>query len=526
MKQYNADSITVLEGLDPVRKRPGMYIGSTSVKGLNHLIFEIVDNSVDEHLSGYCDKIIVSLNKDGSATIEDNGRGIPVDIHAKGYPAERIIFTTLHAGGKFDNSNYKTSGGLHGVGSSVVNALSSKMIVTIKKDGFVHYDEYAFGKPAFPLKKNEPLPTKGKTKETGTTVTFYPDETIFDTTKFKASSIEQRLHETAFLNPNLTIVFRNDRDDLPEKVFHEEDGLKGFVLSLTKDKEKSTPVAFINGEKDGIIFECAFQYVNEFGDNLIGFCNNINTVEGGTHIDGFKAGFARILNQYARDIGSLKEKDPNFTGNDTRNGMVCVLSIKHPAPRFEGQTKTKLDNTDAKNIIQSILNTELQVFFDRNVDVLKTIIASAEKSAKLRREEEKIKTNIADKKFSFEGNGKLSRQESNDASKCEIFIVEGKSAGGSAKTARNRKYQAILPIRGKIQNVEKQTLSKVLDNAEIKSMINAFGCGFSSGLGNDFDISKLNYDKIIIMSDADKRKFSNNILSMSPVSEMVRWKSR
>jgi DNA gyrase subunit B len=425
VKQYNAKDITVLEGLDPVRKRPGMYIGSTAVKGLNHLVFEIVDNSVDEHLSGYCDKIIITLNKDGSATIEDNGRGIPVDLHAKGYPAERIIFTTLHAGGKFDNSNYKTSGGLHGVGSSVVNALSSKMIVTIKRDGFIHYDEYAYGKPTIPLKKNELLPTKGKTKETGTTVTFYPDETIFDTVKFKASSIEQRLHETAFLNPNLTIIFRNERDDMPEKIFHEKEGLKGFVTSLTKDKDTCTPVAYISGEKDGITFECAFQYINEFGDNLIGFCNNINTVEGGTHIDGFKAGFARILNQYARDIGSLKEKDPNFTGNDTRNGMVCVLSIKHPAPRFEGQTKTKLDNTDARNIIQSILNTELQVFFDRNVDVLKSIIASAEKSAKLRREEEKIKTNIADKKFSFEGNGKLSRQESNDASKCEIFIVEG-----------------------------------------------------------------------------------------------------
>lgn len=503
MKAYNADSITVLEGLDPVRKRPGMYIGSTSTKGLNHLIFEIVDNSVDEHLSGHCDTIIVTLNKDGSATIEDNGRGIPVDIHAKGYPAERIIFTTLHAGGKFDNSNYKTSGGLHGVGSSVVNALSSKMIVTIKKDGYIYYDEYAFGKPTIPLKKNELLPNKGKTKETGTTVTFFPDESIFDTIKFKANSIEQRLHETAYLNPNLTLIFRNDRDNEPEKIFHETEGLKGFINSLNANKETITPIAYVSGEKDNVVFECSFQYTNDFGDTIVGFCNNINTIEGGTHIDGFKTAFARILNQYARDLGTLKEKDANFTGNDTRNGMVCVISIKHPSPRFEGQTKTKLDNTDAKSIIQSILNTELQVYFDRNVEILKSIISNAEKSAKLRREEEKIKTNISDKKFSFEGNGKLAKQESNDSSKCEIFIVEGKSAGGSAKTARNRKYQAILPIRGKILNVEKQTLDKILDNAEIKALINAFGCGFSSGLGNDFDIKKLNYDKIIILSDAD-----------------------
>lgn len=425
MKQYNADSITVLEGLAPVRKRPGMYIGSTSTKGLNHLIFEIVDNSVDEHLSGYCDKITVSLNKDGSATIEDNGRGIPVDLHEKGYPAERIIFTTLHAGGKFDNSNYKTSGGLHGVGSSVVNALSSKMIVNVKRDGFIHHDEYEFGVPKIKLKKNELLPTIGKTKETGTIVTFYPDDTIFDTIKFKAQSIEQRLHETAYLNPNLTIIFKNERDGEEEKVFHETEGLIGFIKSITSQKEKLTPPCFIKGERDGIIFESAFCFVNDFGDNLVGFCNNINTVEGGTHLDGFKNGFAKIVNQYARVLGNLKEKDNNFIGNDTRNGMYCIISIKHPSPRFEGQTKTKLDNTDARNAIQSILNTELQVFFDKNLDIIKTIVACAEKAAKIRKAEEKIKTDLGDKKFSFEGNGKLSRQESNDASKCEIFIVEG-----------------------------------------------------------------------------------------------------
>ena len=499
---YTAKNIAVLEGLEPVRQRPGMYIGSVSTKGLNHLIYEIVDNSVDEHLAGYCDLIKVTLEEDGSATIEDNGRGIPVDMHSKGLPAERIIFTTLHAGGKFDNSSYKAAGGLHGVGSSVVNALSTYLDITIKKDGVISHDRYEYGVPVVKL-ENKLLPIIGKTKETGTKINFLPDPSIFETVRFKSSSIAQRLHETAYLNPNLTIIFENKRDKKEPEIFHEENGIRGFIEDLTNQKDSLTDTIYLTGEKDNIIVEVAFKFTNDYGDNILGFCNNIFTEEGGTHINGFKAGFAKVINQYARELGNLKEKDANFTGNDTRNGMTCVVSIKHPAPRFEGQTKTKLDNADANNVITSIVNSESQLFFDRNIETLKKVIECAEKAAKIRKAEEKLKTDISDKKFAFEGNGKLARQESNDPSVCEIFIVEGDSAGGSAKTARNRIYQAILPIRGKILNVEKQSIDKVLANEEIKSMINAFGCGFSVGYGNDFDISKLKYHKIVIMSDAD-----------------------
>ncbi len=351
---YNASNISVLEGLDPVRKRPGMYVGSTSVKGLNHLIYEIMDNSVDEHLAGYCSHIIVSLNKDGSAMIEDDGRGIPVDIHEKGYPAERIIMTTLHAGGKFDNSNYKTSGGLHGVGSSVVNALSTKMIVEVMRDGAVHRDEYSRGAPTLKLKKGELLPIVGKSKKTGTKITFYPDDTIFDTVKFKAESVRERIRETAYLNPNLTITFINERDGAEPEVFYEPNGIAGFVDSLQAqetDSKKLTETISINGEKDGIAVSVAFCFAQRFGDNVVSFCNNINTMEGGTHVNGFKSGFAKVINQYARELGNLKDKDASFTGNDTRNGMIAVISISHPAPRFEGQTKTKLDNTDVQNVV-------------------------------------------------------------------------------------------------------------------------------------------------------------------------------
>lgn len=503
---YNASNISVLEGLDPVRKRPGMYVGSTSVKGLNHLVYEILDNSVDEHLAGYCNNITVTLNKDGFAMVEDDGRGIPVDLHEKGYPAERIIMTTLHAGGKFDNTNYKTAGGLHGVGSSVVNALSNRMTVDVSRDGQIWHDEYAKGVPTLKLKKGELLPTAGKAKKTGTKITFWPDDTIFDTVKFKAESIRERLRETAFLNPDLTITFFNLRDDKEPEVFHEPNGIAGFVDSLVAEDQEAkrlTETVTVSGEKDGIKITAAFCYTQTYGDNVVSFCNNINTMEGGTHVNGFKSGFAKVINQYARELGNLKGKDASFTGNDTRNGMTAVISVSHPSPRFEGQTKTKLDNTDVQSAMVSILNSELQHYFDRSLDCLKTIISRAEMAAKVRKEEEKIRTNLADKKFAFEGNGKLARQESNDPSKCEIFIVEGKSAGGTAKTGRDRKYQAILPIRGKILNVEKQSVDKVLANDEIKSIVNALGCGFSQGYGNDFDISKLRYNKIIIAADAD-----------------------
>jgi len=501
---YDAGSISVLEGLEAVRKRPGMYIGSVSRKGLNHLIYEIVDNAVDEHLAGYCSIIEVYLEKDGSCTVNDNGRGIPVGMHEKGMSAARLVFTTLHAGGKFDDSVYKTSGGLHGVGSSVVNALSTYMDVQISREGAVHHDRYERGVPVLEL-ENGLLPVIGKTRKTGTKINFLPDPEIFEKTRFKEDEVISRLHETAYLNPELTIIFEDRRGtEVNHLEFHEPDGIIGFVKDINKKSETLHEVIYFKGESEGITVEGAFQYINEFHENVLGFCNNIYNAEGGTHLTGFKTAFTTIMNSYAREIGVLKEKDANFTGADIRNGMTAVISIKHPAPRFEGQTKTKLDNQDAAKATAKVASDELPRFFDRNLETLKNILSCAEKAAKIRKSEERAKTNLLTKqKYSFDSNGKLANCESRDASKCEIFIVEGDSAGGSAKTARDRNYQAILPIRGKILNVEKASIDKVLANAEIKTMINAFGCGFSEGYGNDFDITKLRYDKIIIMADAD-----------------------
>lgn len=501
---YDASSITVLEGLEAVRKRPGMYIGSVSRKGLNHLIYEIVDNAVDEHLAGYCSNIFVTLEKDGSATIKDNGRGIPVGMHEKGISAERLVFTTLHAGGKFDNSAYKTSGGLHGVGSSVVNALSTYLDIKVSREGYVYHDHYERGIPTIELEDGL-LPTLGKTRETGTEVNFLPDPEIFEKTKFSATEVKSRLHETAYLNPNLTIHFSDKRgEEVEEITYHEPDGIVGFIKDMNKKCEVIHEPVYFKGESDGITVEVAFQYINEFRENVLGFCNNIYNAEGGTHLTGFKTTFTSVMNSYARELGILKEKDANFTGADIRNGMTAVVSIKHPAPRFEGQTKTKLDNQDASKATGKVTGEELVLYMDRNLETLKNILACAEKSAKIRKTEEKAKTNLLTKqKYSFDSNGKLANCEKRDPSICEIFIVEGDSAGGSAKTARDRSFQAILPIRGKILNVEKASIDKVLANAEIKTMINAFGCGFSEGYGNDFDIKKLRYDKIIIMADAD-----------------------
>ena len=501
---YDESSISVLEGLEAVRKRPGMYIGSVSRKGLNHLIYEIVDNSVDEHLAGECDTIWVTLEKDGSCTVEDNGRGIPVGMHAKGVSAARVVFSTLHAGGKFDNAAYKTSGGLHGVGSSIVNALSTYLDVEISREGFIHHDRYERGNPTVKL-ENGLLPTLGKTKKTGTKINFLPDPEIFEKTRFKEDEVKSRMHETAYLNPNLTIIYEDRRGTEVEHIeYHEPDGIIGFVKDINKNLEVLHDVIYFKGECEGITVEAAVQYTNEFHENILGFCNNIYNAEGGTHITGFKTVFTTIINSYARELGILKEKDMNFTGADVRNGMTAVISIKHPDPRFEGQTKTKLDNQDASKATAKVVGDEIQLFFDKNLETLKAVISCAEKAAKIRKTEERAKTNLLTKqKFSFDSNGKLANCESRDAAKCEIFIVEGDSAGGSAKMARNRMYQAIMPIRGKILNVEKASIDKVLANAEIKTMINAFGCGFSEGYGNDFDITKLRYDKIIIMADAD-----------------------
>lgn len=502
--QYNADSITVLEGLEAVRKRPGMYIGGVGTKGLNHLIYEIVDNAVDEHLAGFCSTIWVTLEADGSCTIKDSGRGIPVEMHKKGVSAERVVLSTLHAGGKFDNEAYKTSGGLHGVGSSVVNALSAHMDVKIYKNGFIHHDAYERGIPTVEL-ENGLLPVLGKTRQTGTEINFLPDDEIFEKTRFKADWLKSRLHETAYLNPGLTIYYKNARANEKEEItYHEPEGIIAYVKELNRGKTVIHEPVYFKKEIDKIEVEVAFQFVDAFEENILGFCNNIFTQEGGTHLVGFKTRFTQLINSYARELGILKEKDPNFTGADTRNGMTAIVAVKHPDPIFEGQTKTKLASADATKAVFTISGDLLQHYFDRNLETLKAIIGCAEKSAKIRKAEEKAKTNMLTKsKFSFDSNGKLANCESRDAELCEIFIVEGDSAGGSAKTARNRKYQAILPIRGKILNVEKASMDKVLANAEIKTMINTFGCGFSEGYGNDFDITKLKYNKIILMTDAD-----------------------
>ena len=502
--QYNADSITVLEGLEAVRKRPGMYIGGVGTKGLNHLIYEIVDNSVDEHLAGFCDEIWVTLEADGSCTVRDSGRGIPVEMHKKGVSAERVVLATLHAGGKFDNEAYKTSGGLHGVGASVVNALSERMDVKICRGGYIYHDAYRRGVPVVEL-ENGLLPVVGKTKETGTQINFLPDGEIFEKTKFKAEWLKSRLHETAYLNPRLQIHYANRRPGEEEEMdYHEPDGIVAYVRELNAGKEAVHEPIYYKGVSERIEVEAAIQFVDTFEENTLGFCNNIFTQEGGTHLMGFKTRFTQLINSYARELGILKEKDANFTGADTRNGMTAIIAVKHPDPIFEGQTKTKLASADATKAVFSVTGDELTRYFDRNLEVLKGIIGCAEKSAKIRKAEEKARTNMLSKsRFSFDSNGKLANCESRDPSMCEIFIVEGDSAGGSAKTARNRKYQAILPIRGKILNVEKASMDKVLANAEIKTMINAFGCGFSEGYGNDFDISKLRYNKIILMTDAD-----------------------
>ena len=499
---YSAEQISILEGLEAVRKRPGMYIGSTGIRGLNHLIYEIVDNAVDEHLEGFCSEINVTLESDGSVTVEDNGRGVPIEIHPTAkIPAVEVVFTMLHAGGKFENSGYKISGGLHGVGAAVVNALSKWLVVTVKRDGIVYQQKFERGVTKTPLTQIG----KCLKKETGTTVSFLPDDEIFEKTIFKEDAVKSRLHETAYLNPELTIIFSDKRSGKNETItFHEPKGIESYVADINKNKEAVSSIIHFKDTYEGIEVEVAFQYVNVFEENIFGFCNNIYTQEGGTHITGFKQKFTTIINQYARELGILKEKDTNFTGLDVRNGMTAVVAIKHPAPRFEGQTKTKLDNPDAGVAVSNIVGDEVTLYFDKHQEELKSVIDCAVASAKIRKAEEKAKNNVLKKtKYSFDSNGKLANCESKNPEECEVFIVEGDSAGGSAKTARNRATQAILPIRGKILNVEKASIDKVLANAEIQSMILTFGCGFSEGYGNDFDISKLRYNKIILMTDAD-----------------------
>ena len=502
MEQYNGSQIVVLEGLEAVRKRPGMYIGSTGSRGLHHLIWEILDNGIDEHLGGYCDRIEIELQKDGGISITDNGRGVPVDIHpTKHIPTARVVYTILHAGGKFGGGAYKVSGGLHGVGASVVNALSSKMVVEIKKDGKVYRDEYRDGGHIITPLENGLLPVVGSCRksDTGTKVLFYPDPTIFETVEFKTDIIRKKLKEVAYLNKGLTIVFK-DRIAGEELTYYEEFGIKSFVTYLTRETNKLHPEPiYIEGKSGDIEVEVAFQYTDSYQEQINSYCNRINVVDGGTLVTGFKTALTRVMNQYARELGILKEKDENFDGKDIRNGLFAIISIKHPDPQFEGQTKTKLGNTDAKVAVEDVFTGEVTRYFDKNVEELKAVLENSMKSYNARKAGDKARNAVLKQLQDVDFKSKLAACSSRKPEECELYIVEGDSAGGTVKTARNRKTQAVLPLRGKILNVEKATLDKILVNNEIKSMIAAFGCGIS----DDFDITKLRFDKIIILTDAD-----------------------
>ncbi len=502
MEQYTGSQIVVLEGLEAVRKRPGMYIGSTGSRGLHHLIWEIIDNAIDENLAGFCTQINIVLQKDGGIIIQDNGRGVPVDIHpTKKIPTVRVVYTILHAGGKFGGSVYKVSGGLHGVGASVVNALSSRMIVEIRREGKIYRDEYQNGGHAVTKLENGLLPVVGKCNksDTGTKVTFYPDDTIFETVEFKADTIKKKLKEIAFLNKNLLIVF-TDLNTGEKVSYQEEFGIKSFISYLNRE---ATPLhkepIYMEGKSGEIEVEIAFQYIDAYTEQINAYCNRINVVDGGTLVTGFKTSLTRVMNQYARELSILKDKDENFDGKDIRNGLVVIISIKHPDPQFEGQTKTKLGNTDAKSAVDEVFAAEVQRYFDKNVEVLKNILDNSMKSYAARKAGDKARTAVMKQLSDVDTRSKLASCSSKKPEECEVYIVEGDSAGGTVKTARNRRIQAVLPLRGKILNVEKSTLEKILINNEIKSMIASFGCG----IGDDFDINKLRYGKIIILTDAD-----------------------
>ncbi|MDO4168012.1 MAG: DNA gyrase subunit B [Eubacteriales bacterium] len=502
MAEYTGKEIVILEGLEAVRMRPGMYIGSTGSRGLHHLIWEILDNAIDEHLAGYCDEIHITMQKDGGICIEDNGRGVPVDLHpTQKIPTVRVVYTVLHAGGKFGNAAYKVSGGLHGVGSSVVNALSRKMSVEVKRDGLIYHDEYADGgKPVSPLVKGE-LEVIGKCRkaDTGTKVTFYPDPEIFESVIFKPDIVKKKLKEIAYLNKNLKLVYYNEADE-EERTYLEEHGIQSFVTYLNREATPihDTPI-YIEGKSGDIEIEVAFQYTTNFTEQINAYCNRINVADGGTLVTGFKTALTRVMNQYARELGVLKDKDENFDGKDIRNGIMAIISIKHPDPQFEGQTKTKLGNTDAKVAVDEVFSAEVQHYLDKNVDILKKILDNSMKSYNARKASDKARNAALKQLNDMDTKSKLAACTSKKPEECEIYIVEGDSAGGTVKTARNRKTQAVLPLRGKILNVEKAALEKILVNNEIKSMITAFGCG----IGDAFDLSKLRYDKIIILTDAD-----------------------
>ncbi len=497
--EYSADQIQILEGLEAVRKRPGMYIGSTSVRGLHHLVYEIVDNSVDEALAGYCSHIEVQINEDNSITVQDDGRGIPVDIQKKaGLPAVEVVFTILHAGGKFGGGGYKVSGGLHGVGASVVNALSEWLEVEICRDGKVYKQRYERGKTMYPLKVvGECDPEKH-----GTRVIFLPDKQIFEETVYDYDTLKVRLRETAFLTKNLKITLRDDRENKYEKVFHYEGGIKEFVTYLNRSNEKLyDPVIYCEGTKDKVFVEVAMQHNDSYTENIYTFVNNINTPEGGTHLAGFKSALTKTFNDYAKKNKLLKENEPALSGEDIREGITAIISVKIEEPQFEGQTKQKLGNSEARAAVDAIVSEQLTYFLEQNPSVAKII---CEKSilAKRARDAARKAREMTRRKSALDGMalpGKLADCSDKNPENCEIYIVEGDSAGGSAKEARNKSNQAILPLRGKILNVEKARLDRIYGNAEIRAMITAFG----TGIHEDFDITKLRYNKIIIMTDAD-----------------------
>ena len=498
--EYGADQIQILEGLEAVRKRPGMYIGSTSARGLHHLVYEIVDNSVDEALAGYCKNIDVTINPDNSITVIDDGRGIPVGInHKSGLPAVEVVFTVLHAGGKFGGGGYKVSGGLHGVGASVVNALSNWLEVRVYHDGKVYFQRYERGKTMNKLEIIDTCPIE----KTGTEVRFLPDDTMFEETVYDYDVLKTRLRETAFLTKGLRIVLRDLRTDpVVEKAFHYEGGIKEFVSYLNKSKTALYPdIIYCEGERDGVLVEVAMQHNDSYQENTYGFVNNITTPEGGTHIVGFRNALTKTFNEYARANKLLKDSEPNLTGEDIREGMTAIVSIKIEEPQFEGQTKQKLGNSEARGAVDNIVSTQLELFLEQNPAVAKTIIEKSLLSQRAREAARKAR-DLTRRKSALDGMslpGKLADCTDKDPKNCEIFLVEGDSAGGSAKSARSRATQAILPLRGKILNVEKARLDKIYANAEIKAMITAFG----TGIHDDFDITKLRYDKIIIMTDAD-----------------------
>ena len=498
--EYGADQIQILEGLEAVRKRPGMYIGSTSSRGLHHLVYEIVDNSVDEALAGYCDEIQVDVNKDGSVTVSDNGRGIPVGInHKAGLPAVEVVFTVLHAGGKFGGGGYKVSGGLHGVGASVVNALSEWLEVEIYHEGQVYKQRYERGKVVYKLK----VVGTCEPERTGTKVTFFPDAEIFEETVFDYDVLKQRFREMAFLTKGLKIVLRDWRgEELREHTFHYEGGIKEFVTYLNRSK---TPlydqIIYCEGMKDGVAVEVAMQHNDSYSDNTYGFVNNITTPEGGTHVEGFRSALTKTFNDYARKNKLLKDSEPNLKGEDIREGLTAIISVKIENPQFEGQTKQKLGNSEAKGAVNSVLSSQLEIFLEQNPNVAKMTIEKSVLAQRAREAARKAR-DLTRRKSALDSTslpGKLADCSDKNPENCEIYIVEGDSAGGSAKTARDRATQAILPLRGKILNVEKARLDKIYGNAEIKAMITAFG----TGIHEDFDISKLRYHKIIIMTDAD-----------------------